>query len=199
MAVLCRDSLAAGAERSATSRALLVAGLGILPALAIARSQLFSLALFPVMCLLLRAETRRPSGRIWLTVPLLALWSNLHGAVLVGLVLLFVYLALARLREQPIVAVVVALTGLAAVCLTPGLLQTVSYYHDVLTNQAAASGRGMWGPLSLTSPLDLVFATCAATLVVQFIRARPPGQAGPARRVRRRRPQRVCPQTAHAG
>ena len=48
------------------------------------RGQLFSLPLFAVCVLLLRAETREPSRRIWLLVPLLALWGNLHGAVLTG-------------------------------------------------------------------------------------------------------------------
>ncbi|MFL5822481.1 MAG: hypothetical protein ACJ764_03475 [Solirubrobacteraceae bacterium] len=173
LGVLIRDSISSGAEKVGTSRALLVAGLGIMPALAIARSQLFSLALFPLLCWLLRAEGRDPSRRIWLVVPLVALWSNLHGAVLVGLVLLLVYLVLVRVRTQPVVAVLVALASLAAVCATPALLQTVAYYHHVLTNQAAASGQGMWGALSLSSPLDVLFVLCALTLIVQFVRGRP--------------------------
>ena len=172
--ILVRDALSGGASELGTSRAVLLAAAAVLPALAIARSQLFSLALFPLLCCLLRAETRRPSWRIWLATALLVLWANLHGAVLVGTSVLIVYLILSRARSEPLVALSVTLTGLAALVATPALLHTISYYHGVLTNQAAASGQALWGPLSLTSPLDLVFLACAAVLAVQFARTRPP-------------------------
>ena len=173
LGVLIADSRSGGAEDASTSRALLVAGLGSVSALAIARSQLFSLALFPVLCLLLRAEDRAPSARVWLALPLLALWSNLHGAVLVGWGVLVVYALFSRLRRQPGVALGLVAGGAAAICATPALLRTLGYYHGVLDNQAAGSGQGMWGMLALSSPLDLALIACAALLVVQFIRARP--------------------------
>ena len=62
-------------------------------------------ALFPLLVLLLRSQTRAPSWRIWLIVPLVALWSNLHGAVLVGVGVSAAYLLLHRMRQQPAVAV----------------------------------------------------------------------------------------------
>ena len=70
------------------------------------RGQLFSLPLFAACALLLRAETREPSRRIWLLVPLLALWGNLHGAVLTGAAVAGAYLsssagASARARAWP--------------------------------------------------------------------------------------------------
>lgn len=175
LGALIGDALTGGAKPAGVSRGLLVACLGSIPALAIARSQLFSLALFPLLCWLLRAEARAPSKRIWLVVPLIALWSNLHGAVLVGLCLLAAYLLLHRLRAQPVVAMAVGVASAAAVCATPALLGSVSYYHDLLSNQAAASGQGMWASLSLTSPLDLLFIGSAIVLAVQFIRGRPAG------------------------
>jgi hypothetical protein len=106
LAVLGRDALAGGADPPGTSGALLLAGIGALPSLAIARVQLFSLLLFPILVALLRAESRRPSRRIWLLVPLLALWANLHGTVLLGLAVALAYLLCSRLRREPIVAVV---------------------------------------------------------------------------------------------
>jgi hypothetical protein len=173
LGALIADALEGGAGRSGTSRAVLVAALGSVPALAIARSQLFSLALLPLLCWLLRAEDRRPSWRIWLVIPLLALWSNLHGGALIGLALLAAYALLSRLRTQPLVAVAVLAGGALALCATPALLRTVTYYRGLLGNQAAASGQGLWGPLSLSSPLDLAFIGCAAVLAVQFARAKP--------------------------
>jgi hypothetical protein len=173
LVALIRDGLAGGANRTAISRALPIAALGAIASLAIARSQMFSLALFPVLCWLLRSESRRPSWRIWLSVPLLALWSNLHGGALIGLALLMAYALGSRLRRQPVVALAVAVSGAAALCATPALLRTIAYYHGLLGNQAATSGQGLWGPLSLGSPLDLAFIACALVLAVQFARARP--------------------------
>jgi hypothetical protein len=173
LGVLIADSRAGGAEPAGTSRALLLAALGSILALTIARSQLFSLALLPVLCFLLRAEDRRPSWRIWLALPLLALWSNLHGGALIGLAVLAAYALLSRLRTQPVVALGVLAGGALALCATPELLRTVSYYGGLLGNRAAASGQGMWGSLSLSSPLDVAFIACAVVLAVQFARARP--------------------------
>ena len=48
-------------------------------------ASLFSLALFPVLLALLESESRAPRRRIWFSVPLLALWGNLHGEELAGL------------------------------------------------------------------------------------------------------------------
>ena len=47
------------------------------------------------------AEARAPSRRIWLLVPLLALWGNLHGAVLTGAAVAGAYLVFERSRRRP--------------------------------------------------------------------------------------------------
>jgi hypothetical protein len=173
LGVLARDARAEGAEAVGIGAALLVAGVGALPSLAIARVQLFSLVLFPVVVSLLRSQTRSPSRAIWWAVPLLALWSNLHGAALLGLGLVLAYLALDRGRRQPLLAVGVGAASLLAMCLTPALLRTPAYYGGVLTNLAAQRGEGLWGPLSLSSPLDLVLLAAALVLGVRMWRARP--------------------------
>ena len=171
--VLGRDARASGADPPGISGALLLAAIGALSSLAIVRVQLFSLVLFPVVVALLRAEARRPARRIWLVVPLLALWSNLHGTVLLGLAVVLAYLVCSRLRRDPLVAVGVGVASILALCLTPALAGTVAYYHGLLTNVAADRGQGMWAALSLTSPLDLLLIAAALTLAVSVARARP--------------------------
>jgi hypothetical protein len=173
MAVLARDAGRQGAPSIGIAAALLLAAVGILPSLAIARVQMFSLVLFPLLAALLRAQAQAPSRRIWLAVPLLALWSNLHGAALLGAGMLLVYLVLERGRRDPWTAIGVGLAGVLALCVTPAGIRTVDYYAGVLTNQAAARGQGMWGPLSLTSPLDLVMAVAGVLLAYRAWRARP--------------------------
>ena len=173
LSVLARDAVAGGAEAPGANRALLLATVGALPTLAIARVQMFSLLLFPVLVAVLRAEARRPSRRIWLIVPLLALWANLHGTVILGLAVFLAYLLFARLRHDPVVAVTAGLAATAALCLTPALAGTVAYYHGLLTNVAAERGQGMWGALSLSAPLDLLLLAAAIGLSWRLWRSRP--------------------------
>jgi hypothetical protein len=133
---------------------------GSLPAVLVARNQLFSLALFPLLLLLLERETREPSRRIWLAVPLLVLWANLHGAVMVGYALLAVYIVVARWRMFPVL-----LAATLALCATPELWHTPRYYASVADNEAAKLGVGLWSPLG-TSPSDVLFVIAAVTLLV---------------------------------
>jgi hypothetical protein len=173
LAVLARDAVAAGAGTGALSLAMLAVGIGSLPSLAIARVQLFSLALFPLLVALLRSERRRVTRRIWLVLPLLALWSNLHGAALVGLGVTLAYLLLDRFRREPRTALAVALLAPVALCLTPALERTPAYYHGVLTNVAAQRGVGLWASLSPRRPFDVLLVLVSVALIAQ-LRARRP-------------------------
>jgi hypothetical protein len=172
-AVLARDALRAGASRQATASTCLLVALGAVASLVVARVQMFSLVLFPLLLALLRNDSRRRSSRIWLVAPLLALWSNLHGAVLVGLLVTLAYLTLARLRERPVETIAVATACAVALCTNPGGIHALSYYHGVLSNVAAKRGEGMWGPLSPTSPLDALFMATGVILGSRAARARP--------------------------
>jgi hypothetical protein len=99
----------------------------------------------------------------------------LHGAVLMGLAVTLVYLALLRAREQPLTAIAIGLATTAALCVTPAGLRTVTYYDGVLTNVAAARGQELWGPLSLSAPFDAVLIAAALALGSLLRRARPAG------------------------
>ncbi len=172
LAVLARDARADGADASGIASALALAALGSLASLAVARVQLFSLVLFPLLLALLRAEQRQPSRRIYLALALLALWSNLHGAALLGLAVLWAYLALSRARDDRVRAIVVGVGALPAMCLTPAGLRTVDYYSGLVTNVAARRGVGLWAPLG-TSPLDLLLIAAALMLLARAWRRRP--------------------------
>jgi len=152
---------------------LIMVAFAAAPALLVVRSQLFSLALFPALFLLLREEERRPSRRIWLLVPLVALWSNLHGGVLLGVALAAVYLVLVRARREPLVAGGVLAGSVLALFATPALGQTAAYYLGVLGSRAAKNGEGLWQPLSLHRPFDVVFVAVIVPLLVLALRSRP--------------------------
>ena len=68
----------------------------ILVALALApqmqfRPQLFTDVLLAVLVALMAAETYRGSRRLWIAIPLFAVWANLHGGFVVGLAALALY------------------------------------------------------------------------------------------------------------
>jgi hypothetical protein len=164
MYTLARDARRAGARPIGVGAALLLVGVGALPSLAIARVQMFSLILFPLLAALLRDQTRRPSRAIWLALPILALWANLHGAALLGAGMLLVYLVFTRARNDLWQSLAVAVASLVALCVTPAGVHTIGYYSGLLTNLAAQRGQGMWGPLSLSAPLDVILLLAALWL-----------------------------------
>jgi hypothetical protein len=162
-----------GATDAGAALALALLVPGALLAFAGIKAQLFSLALFPLVVGLLRHEAREPSRRIWLLPPLIALWSNLHGAALLGVAAAGAYLVLERARRRPGESVGVAALSLLALCATPALAQTPRYYHGVLTSVAAQRGYGLWAPLSLDKGFDLLLVGVGSALLAAFLRSRP--------------------------
>jgi hypothetical protein len=170
--LLAFDAVRAGARRSLPLVLLLVA-LGSPLALIGIRVQLFSLVLFPALLLLLRSEARAPSRRVWVLVPLFALWSNLHGAALAGVAVAGAYLVVERGRREPLLAASVLGSSILALGLTPALLETYDYYHGVLENEAARQGFGLWASLSLHDSFDLLLLAVAVPLLLLAVVSRP--------------------------
>jgi hypothetical protein len=168
-------ALARGIGRQSSAGVALVAALlvvaGTLPAVGVTNVSLFSLALFPVLLGLLEGESVSPSRRIWLVVPLLAFWGNLHGAVLVGWALLACNLVLERGRSRAVEATAVLVAATVALFLNPELWATPHYYRSVFENEAAKQGVGLWAPLT-TSPLDVVSVAVLAVFLALALRRR---------------------------
>jgi hypothetical protein len=139
----------------------------------VVRAELFSLALFPLLVLLLRREAGWRTQRIWLAVPLIAVWANLHGGVLLGFGALAVYLVLDRARYAPLESLGVLASSAAALLATPALLHSFTYYTDVLRGETAAEHYGMWAHLDPSQPLDLVFLLVAIPMLIAALRMGP--------------------------
>jgi hypothetical protein len=172
LTLLALGMRARGAPDAASAVVLMVVFLAAVPSFLIVRAQLFSLVLFCAALFLLRAESRRPSRRVWLLVPLVVLWANLHGGVLVGLAIAAAYLVLERARREPVVAASVLAACCGALFVTPALLDSGHYYLGVLGSEAAQRGEGLWAPLSVSSPFDLLFIVLAIPLLVFALRSR---------------------------
>lgn len=171
LTLLALGMRALGASDAASAVVLMLVFFAAVPSFLIVRAQLFSLVLFCAALVLLRAESRRPGRRVWLLVPLIVLWANLHGGVLVGLAIAAAYLVLERARREPVVAASVLAACCAALFLTPALLDSGHYYLGVLRSEAAQRGEGLWAPLSLGNPFDVVFIVLAIPLLVFAFRS----------------------------
>ncbi len=63
------------------------------------RPQSFTFALLAVLIYLLTRDAYRRTGRLWLAIPLLALWANLHGGFIMGIAALGTYSVVSGLQD----------------------------------------------------------------------------------------------------
>jgi hypothetical protein len=172
LATLSMTALRRGARDVTVAVVVVLVAAMSVQALVIVRLQMLSLLPFALLMVLLTAEARRPTRRIWLAPVLVAVWANLHGAVLVGVGLTGCYLLLGRLRARPVETVAVGLATVAGVFVTPVGPSTIHYYLGVFSNQAAQRGSELWSAPDPANPFDVVMLAAAATLVVVFLRSR---------------------------
>jgi hypothetical protein len=114
------------------------------------RAQVFALPLFTGLVWLLASEARRPSRKVYLTIPLLVVWANLHGSVALGamLTMLFAGIELVSSRGRSAVrSVVLLVLAPLAVLATPyGPVDTARYYRLMLFDPPFADRVTEWQP-----------------------------------------------------
>lgn len=169
LSVVAGDANRSGSDPRAVAAALMLLVLGALPTLGIVRAQSLSLVMFALLAALLREDHRRPSHRAWWLVALIAVWGNLHGAVLTGVALVGCYLLFSRARRRPFESAALLVACVASLWLTPGGLRTHEYYLGVLTNASAGQRVGLWAPISLDSGFDLLLLLTGSALVGLFL------------------------------
>ena len=146
-------ALAAAASRSlgAGPRAIWLLFLPVLISAALGwsiRAQMFTLPLYTGLLWLLATEARRPTNRVWIAMPLLVLWANMHGSAALGalLVVLLGAYELVRLRAarwKRSLALIVAAP--LALLVTPyGPITTGRYYHLLLIDPPFAGQVTEW-------------------------------------------------------
>src|SRR6266511_1056162 len=112
-----------------------------------------------LLLVLLASESRSPSRRVLLALPLLVLWGNIHGSMVLGVGLVVAWSAAqliragrrsGALRER---AGAVGLGVAAVLCLfaSPYGLELAGYYHDILGAQAFRDFVTEWAPTAFPS------------------------------------------------
>jgi hypothetical protein len=131
------------------------------------RPKLFTL-LFVALTIFLIARRRH----YWLP-PLFALWANLHGGVLLGVVIVFASAAAAaasaRRSRHPLVGVAIA--SALATCATP---LGFSLWPEIISSLGRIRQLGIqeWAPAGLLDPLFAPFWIMSAALVVLAVAAK---------------------------
>jgi len=128
------------------------------------RAQSFAYPLFVLLLWLILADARRPGPRFLLVLPLLVLWSNLHGTALLAITIAVGYsgaqlLLAARARRRRLVRVyLVAGAGAAAALFAnPYGPSIVHYYRALIGNRIVAQYILEWAPPRLGNIVSLGF------------------------------------------
>ncbi|MBM6400933.1 hypothetical protein [Phycicoccus sonneratiae] len=164
--------LGGGEGRGALVVSLVVVGAA--SAFAVTRLPSLSLVPFVLVVLLLRRQHDRPDRGLWWVVPLVLLWGNLHGAVLVGLAVLGVFLVLSPGGGPLVRRLGVGAGAALTLVLTSAGTGTPAYYLSALRNEAAARHTDLWARPDLGHPLDVAMLAAAALLLVLAVRGRMP-------------------------
>jgi hypothetical protein len=165
-------ALAAAAARAAGASArsiVVVAAVAIVaaPSTLQLRAQSLAIPLFVALLWLLRSDARAPSRRLALLAPILVLWANLHGSVVVGVLLVWLYAA-SVVRRRPARAALVALAAPLALLATPYGLATAGYYARTLGGSNLAHYVEEWQPVTWTNGKPfLAFAVAVLWLVAR--------------------------------
>jgi hypothetical protein len=141
------------------------------------RPQSLAYPLFVAVVWLLVTNARRPSPRVYLVFPLLALWANLHGSVVLAaaLVALAGLAALARPSTR-LTGALLALGAPLCVFASPYATDLSGYYRSTLGRAGFADLVTEWGPAwpgLATAPFLALVALAAAALVLARRRVTP--------------------------
>ncbi|MGH3056289.1 MAG: hypothetical protein ACRDL7_15050, partial [Gaiellaceae bacterium] len=131
------------------------------PVAAVMRTQTFAFPLFAATLGLVLADVRQPSRRVFLTLPLLVLWANLHGSVLLGCGLVALHGLISAVKERRPSARSLALLIAPWLCLfaSPYALHLPAYYEKILFGSDFKHLITEWAPTTLgivTAPVFLL-------------------------------------------
>ena len=160
--------------RQATDKLRLAVITALLPAVLLlyfgsVRSQVFSFAIFAIYYWVLSNYRRSKSDRLWLLPLLMIVWVNVHGAFILGLGLIAIFLGCEFLRRVGYgersdtmsfrwltrLALFLVLTIIATI-VNPEVLRIYSYVRAVATNPASQQLVLEWQPPRINEALSIV-------------------------------------------
>ncbi len=175
----------------ADTRATPTAQLNTLTVVAIAtmpqmefRPQLFTFVLFAAMLALLARHNYRGLAPLWLIIPMMALWANLHGGFIMGIAVLALYAGAAGICDmaagtglsRALCLGALTLAAVIATMVTPYGLETWSPVLHALRNPMTRIAVTDWQPLLYAMmrqwqahPAGVIYMLCAVALMLVFV------------------------------
>jgi len=159
------------ARRSASARSVvLFAFLAVPFSFSSLRAQTVAYVMFVPLFAFLCAESRRPTRRVWLALPLLVLWANVHGSVVIAAALVAL-LGLVQffqgLRRR---GVLLAAGAAASVLATPYGFSLLGYYHSTMGNPLFKKYISEWAPPTFPSTASVPLLLIAGVGLVMIAR-----------------------------
>ncbi len=171
-----------GASRGVQSSVLSVVAIAIMPQMQF-RPQLYTFIFSAALLALLARHNYRGRAPLWLVVPIMILWANLHGGFAIGIAMLGAYAGVAGLQDliagagfaRPFKLALMVVAGTLATLLTPwgiGLWYVVVHALFVSNVRAIIVD---WMPLTAalaqqwhSNHLSVIFYACVIGLIVGF-------------------------------
>lgn len=166
-ALLVTSGLAGAAlfarTRGATARSVTWVAIPVLiayyPVASVMRPQSFAFPLFAAVLWLVLADTRHPSRRVFWTLPLLVLWTNLHGSVVLGAMLVSLngLVGMIQQRRPSGRGVALLLAPWACVFASPYGPHLPAYYEKILVGGDFKQFVTEWAPTTLSAQTAAVY------------------------------------------
>ena len=171
-----------GATPGIQLNTLLVAAVALMPQMEF-RPQIFTFALFAAMLLLLARHNYRGSAPLWLAIPIMALWANLHGGFIMGLFALGLYTGVVALQDmiggsgltRATRLAIITVAAALATLLTPYGIDTWYAVIHALRNPVTRNAVTDWQPLifAITTQWHaahsgVIFYLCGLGLMAAF-------------------------------
>jgi hypothetical protein len=157
-----------GASPRATALVAIVAFLPIISTISELRTQLLGSTLFVLALWLLIGESRAPSRRVYLVFPLLVVWANVHGSVVLGAGLAMLAgaafaweqirtPATSRVPHWRARSLALVVGPIGCIFASPYGLSLAGYYHRTLLNDSFGKFVTEWRPTTLSGANVPVF------------------------------------------
>src|SRR3954451_6370695 len=129
------------------------------PVASVMRPQSFAFPLFAAVLWLVLADARQPSRRVFWTLPLLVLWTNLHGSVVLGAMLVSLdgLVGMVQQRRPSGRGLALLLAPWACVFASPYALHLPAYYEKILVGGNFKQFVTEWAPTTLSIQTAAVY------------------------------------------
>lgn len=160
-----------------------LAAIGLAPQMEF-RPQLFTFVLMAAMLAILARHNYRRAAPLWLMIPLMALWANLHGGFIMGIAVLTLYATTATIDDlmsgaglqRGLGLGALAFAAFLATLVTPYGLETWSPVLHALRNPMTRIAVTDWQPLGFAlmrqwqaSHAGIIYFLCGIAMILAFV------------------------------